>query len=139
MVGDVPLKENWEPAVSGKRFPPEHGEPNWDGSWFVFQNTDGTTVPATLNYKGPAVINNRSHVIYTIERNLTRTVHKIRSPLHQFSPPLLIWRNGASLLSIIEKPDNIRDTTSGGTQQFIPAILLFRHCRYTMRKRMELL
>jgi hypothetical protein len=116
IVGDVPLKEIREPADSSvwKTVPTGvYEEPDWDGSWFVFRNTDGTTIPATLTYKGPAVIDNRSHVIYTIEGNLTRTVHKNTVTAPSILTAVIDTENrSVSALSVTEKPDSIRDTRS---------------------------
>ncbi|HJJ96700.1 MAG TPA: clostripain-related cysteine peptidase [Methanocorpusculum sp.] len=143
IVGDVPLKEIWEPADSSvwKTVPTGvYEEPDWDGSWFVFRNTDGTTIPATLTYKGPAVIDNRSHVIYTIEGNLTRTVHKNTVTAPSILTAVIDTENrSVSALSVTKNltVSGIPDPTSGETQQFVPAIFLFRNCRYTMRTRMK--
>ena len=137
IVGDVPLKENWEAVNDSvwKTVPTGlYEEPDWDGSWFVFQNTDGTTVPATLTYKGPAVIDNRSHVIYTIEGNLTRTVHKNTVTAPSILTAVIDMENrSVSALSVTEKPDSIRDTRSniwGNTticsgDIFVPALQIY--------------
>ncbi|MDV0443789.1 clostripain-related cysteine peptidase [Methanorbis rubei] len=78
IIGEVPLKEKTRPVNNSVWTTVPTGlyeEPDWDGSWYVFQNADGTLVPATLTFKNPAVIDNRPHVIYTIEGNLTRVVN----------------------------------------------------------------
>ncbi len=114
IVGDVPLKENTKPVNNSVWTTVPAGtynEPDWDGHWYVFQHANGLITPATLKYKGPAEINNQSCLIYTIEGNLTRTIHNT-----EVTRPSIITAviDDTTLsvqgLSVTEKPDTIWDS-----------------------------
>ena len=137
ILGDVPLKESMKPANNSVWTTVPTGlydDPDWDANWFVFQNSDGTTVPATLTYTGPAVIGNRSHVIYTIEGNLTRMVNGTSITAASVLTAVIDDKNqSVSALSVTEKYDNIWDARSniwGNTtilsgDIFVPALQIY--------------
>ncbi|MDV0441809.1 hypothetical protein [Methanorbis furvi] len=111
VIGEVPLKEKTRPVNNSVWTTVPTGlyeEPDWDGSWYVFQNADGTLVPATLTFKNPAVIDNRPHVIYTIEGNLTRVVNT--TPVTYPSIITIVIDDDANSVSdiyVTEKSDEI--------------------------------
>ena len=137
ILGDVPLKESTKPANNSVWTTVPTGlydDPDWDANWFVFQNSDGTTVPATLTYTGPAVIGNRSHVIYTIEGNLTRMVNGTSITAASILTAVIDDKNQSVFaLSVTEKPEEIWDARSniwGNTtilsgDIFVPALQMY--------------